>query len=157
MIQQSNPTWFIEVLRRTIPYGQNMVRLMIERGFGDDANHNANEVDGDDHVDDSDDVYHNANEVDGDNHVDDSDDAFGYDDLLGHIESQVLGSVGSQKGIDNMDIVRVLYPRYRGPPVMAQTNLNMAMFPPAANGWGTKYPVPDMIPPLLAEGGGPPT
>jgi hypothetical protein len=29
------------------------------------------------------------------------------------------------------------------------------MFPLAANGWGTKYPVLDIIPPLLAEAEGP--
>jgi hypothetical protein len=31
------------------------------------------------------------------------------------------------------------------------------MFPPPANGWGTKYPVTNMVPPLLVEGEGPPT
>jgi hypothetical protein len=36
-------------------------------------------------------------------------------------------------------------------------NLNMAQFPPTANGWGTKYPILDMTPPLLAEEEGPPT
>jgi hypothetical protein len=30
-------------------------------------------------------------------------------------------------------------------------------FPPAANDWGTKHPVPHIAPPLLAEEEGPPT
>jgi hypothetical protein len=29
-------------------------------------------------------------------------------------------------------------------------NLDMALLPPMANGWGTKYLVPNMVPPLLA-------
>jgi hypothetical protein len=33
-------------------------------------------------------------------------------------------------------------------------NIDMAWFPPAVNGWGTKYSVPDRAPPLLAEGKG---
>jgi hypothetical protein len=53
--------------------------------------------------------------------------------------------------------VEVLYPGYCGPPVMAQTNLDMALFPPMTNGWGIKYHVPDMVPPLLAKGEGSPT
>jgi hypothetical protein len=36
-------------------------------------------------------------------------------------------------------------------------NLDMAQFLPAVNDWGTKYSIPDMVPPLLAKGGGPPT
>jgi hypothetical protein len=30
-------------------------------------------------------------------------------------------------------------------------------FLPAANGWGNIYPIPNMIPPLMAEEEGPPT
>jgi hypothetical protein len=37
------------------------------------------------------------------------------------------------------------------------TNLDMTMFPLVAIGWGTKFPVPHMVPPLLVEGEGPPT
>jgi hypothetical protein len=33
-------------------------------------------------------------------------------------------------------------------------NLNLMIM---ANDWGTKYPVPDMVPPLLTDGEGPPT
>jgi hypothetical protein len=33
-------------------------------------------------------------------------------------------------------------------------NLDMAQFLPAVNDWGTKYSIPDMVPPLLAKGGG---
>jgi hypothetical protein len=36
------------------------------------------------------------------------------------------------------------------------TNLDTTQFSPMINGWGTKYPVSDMAPPLLAEGEGPP-
>jgi hypothetical protein len=35
--------------------------------------------------------------------------------------------------------------------------LDMTRFPPATNGWGTKYLVLDMAPPLLAKEEGPPT
>jgi hypothetical protein len=34
--------------------------------------------------------------------------------------------------------------------------LNTVYFPPTANGWGTKYPVLDIAPPLLSEEDGPP-
>jgi hypothetical protein len=37
--------------------------------------------------------------------------------------------------------VGVIYPVYRGPLVMAQ-NSGYDRFPPTANGWGTKYPIP---------------
>jgi hypothetical protein len=36
-------------------------------------------------------------------------------------------------------------------------NLDTTIFPLVTNRWETKYPVPDMVPPLLAEGEGPPT
>jgi hypothetical protein len=36
-------------------------------------------------------------------------------------------------------------------------NLDTVRFPPAANGWGSKYPASDMPPPLLAREEGPPT
>jgi hypothetical protein len=52
--------------------------------------------------------------------------------------------------------VRVMYPGYRGPPVTAQ-KYKCDQFPPLANGWGTKYPVSDMVPPHLAVEEGPPT
>jgi hypothetical protein len=35
--------------------------------------------------------------------------------------------------------------------------LDTTLFPLAASDWGTKYPVPNMAPPLPAEGEGPPT
>jgi hypothetical protein len=41
----------------------------------------------------------------------------------------------------------------RGPLVMAQTDLDMARFPPVGHGSGTQYPISDMASPLLAEGG----
>jgi hypothetical protein len=31
------------------------------------------------------------------------------------------------------------------------TDLDTPRFPPAANGWGTTYSIPDMVPPLMAE------
>jgi hypothetical protein len=43
--------------------------------------------------------------------------------------------------------VGVLYPEYRGSPVMAQ-NSGYDQFPLAANGLGTMHPVLDMAPPL---------
>jgi hypothetical protein len=36
-------------------------------------------------------------------------------------------------------------------------NLDTTQFPPTTNGWETKYPVSDMVPPLLDEEEGPPT
>jgi hypothetical protein len=56
-----------------------------------------------------------------------------------------------------LSVVKVLYPGYHGPPVTAQMNLDTAQFTPAANSWGTKYLVSDMVPPLLAEEKGLPT
>jgi hypothetical protein len=55
-----------------------------------------------------------------------------------------------------MQLVRVLYPGYRGSPVMTQ-NSGYDRFPPAANDWETIHPVSDMAPPLQAEEEGPPT
>jgi hypothetical protein len=52
--------------------------------------------------------------------------------------------------------IMVLYPGYRGSPVMTQES-GYDRFPLGVNSWGTKYPVPDMTPPLLAEEEGPPT
>jgi hypothetical protein len=49
-----------------------------------------------------------------------------------------------------MMAVRVKYPRYRRPLVMAQ-NYGYEGFPPAANGWTIIHVVPDMAPPLQAE------
>jgi hypothetical protein len=43
-----------------------------------------------------------------------------------------------------------LYPGYNWLPVTAQS-FGHDRFPPAANGWGTIHPVPDMIPPLQVE------
>jgi hypothetical protein len=40
---------------------------------------------------------------------------------------------------------------------MAHKNMDTTHFLPTANSLGTKYPVPDMAPPLLAEEEGPPT
>jgi hypothetical protein len=48
----------------------------------------------------------------------------------------------------------VLVPRVSLVVGYGPTNLDTTLFPRAANGWGTKYPVPDMVLPLLAEGGG---
>jgi hypothetical protein len=36
-------------------------------------------------------------------------------------------------------------------------NLDTVRFPPVVNGWGTKYHIPDIALPLLAEEEGPPT
>jgi hypothetical protein len=36
-------------------------------------------------------------------------------------------------------------------------NMDMTLFLLAANDWRTKYPILDMVPPLLAEGEGPST
>jgi hypothetical protein len=52
--------------------------------------------------------------------------------------------------------VRVLYPGYHGSPVTTQ-KFGYDQFPPVANGWRTKYHVPDMAPQLLAEKERPPT
>jgi hypothetical protein len=46
--------------------------------------------------------------------------------------------------------VGVLYPGSHGPPVMAHKS-RYDRLPPAANGWGTKHPIPDMVRPLLVE------
>jgi hypothetical protein len=53
--------------------------------------------------------------------------------------------------------VRVLYPGYRMPPVMAQQNLDTTRLPPVANDWRAMYPILDMVPPLLAKREGPST
>jgi hypothetical protein len=55
------------------------------------------------------------------------------------------------RGID-----RVLYPGYRRLSAMTQKS-GYDCFPPVANGWGTKYPILDMAPPLLTEDEGSPT
>jgi hypothetical protein len=55
-----------------------------------------------------------------------------------------------------LSFVGVLYPGYRRPLVTAQKS-RYNRFPTAANNWGTKYPIPDMAPPLLDEEEGPPT
>jgi hypothetical protein len=52
--------------------------------------------------------------------------------------------------------VRVLYPEYHGPLVTAHKSA-FGRFLPLENGWGTMHPIPDTIPPLLAEEEGPPT
>jgi hypothetical protein len=46
--------------------------------------------------------------------------------------------------------IGVLYPGYRGPPVMTQKS-RYDQFPSVVDNWGTKHPVSDMVPPLLAE------
>jgi hypothetical protein len=53
-------------------------------------------------------------------------------------------------------LVGVLYPRYRGLPVMTQ-KYGYDRFPPVADGWRTMHPIPGMVPPLLAEEEAPPT
>jgi hypothetical protein len=50
----------------------------------------------------------------------------------------------------------VLYPGYRGLPIMAQKS-GYDRFPPTAHSWETKHPILDMVPPLLAKEEGPPT
>jgi hypothetical protein len=50
----------------------------------------------------------------------------------------------------------VLYPGYHGPPFTVQKS-GYDRFPPAVNGWGIKYPIPDIVPPVLAEEEEPPT
>jgi hypothetical protein len=52
--------------------------------------------------------------------------------------------------------VKVLYPGYHGWLVTAQKS-RYNQFPLVANGWGTKYPIPDMVSPLLAKEEGLPT
>jgi hypothetical protein len=53
--------------------------------------------------------------------------------------------------------VGVMYLGYRVPPVTTQTNLDTVSFPPAAKGWGTKYTILNLVPPLMAEEEGSPT
>jgi hypothetical protein len=53
-------------------------------------------------------------------------------------------------------LVGILYPRYRGPPVMAHSSI-YDRFPPVANGWRTIHPISDTISPLLTEEEEPPT
>jgi hypothetical protein len=60
-------------------------------------------------------------------------------------------------GFSIRDPVRVLYLGYHGSLVMTKKNLDTARFPPVANDWGIKYPIPNMAPPLMAEEEGPPT
>jgi hypothetical protein len=48
---------------------------------------------------------------------------------------------------------RGLVPRVSLATGYGPTNLDITQFPPVANGWGIKYSIPDMIPPLLAKGG----
>jgi hypothetical protein len=52
---------------------------------------------------------------------------------------------------------RGLVPRVPWAASYGPTNLDTTLFPPAVNGWVTKNHVPHMVPPLLAEGEGPPT
>jgi hypothetical protein len=61
------------------------------------------------------------------------------------------GSFNVWRGID-----RVLYPGYCRLSAMTQKS-GYVCFPPVANGWGTKYPILDMAPPLLTEEDGSPT
>jgi hypothetical protein len=46
-----------------------------------------------------------------------------------------------------LQLVGVKYSRYHRPLVTVQ-NSGYDRFPPATNGWRTKYPVPDKAPPL---------
>jgi hypothetical protein len=43
-----------------------------------------------------------------------------------------------------------------GSPVTSQ-EIGYDRFPMVANGWGTKHPLPNAVPPLLTEEDGPPT
>jgi hypothetical protein len=54
-----------------------------------------------------------------------------------------------------MVFVKVLYPGYHRLPIMAQES-GYYRFPPTTHGLGTKHPIPDTVPPLLAEEEGPP-
>jgi hypothetical protein len=65
--------------------------------------------------------------------------------------------IGSSHPLDGRlgATVGVWYPRYHGPPVMAQ-NFGPGRFLLAANGWGTIDPIPNTAPPLLTEEEGPP-
>jgi hypothetical protein len=56
-----------------------------------------------------------------------------------------------------VNIVGVLYPGYRGSLVTIQKNLDMTLYSPTTNGYGTTYPIPDMTLPLQAEEEGPQT
>jgi hypothetical protein len=53
-------------------------------------------------------------------------------------------------------IVWVLYLGFHGPPVMTQKS-GYDQFPLVPNGWGTKHPISDIVPPLLAKEKGLPT
>jgi hypothetical protein len=59
---------------------------------------------------------------------------------------------GSSRPLDGRlgATVRVLYHGYCGSPITAQDS-GYDQFPPATNGEGTKHPISDMAPPLLAE------
>jgi hypothetical protein len=50
-----------------------------------------------------------------------------------------------------------LVPWVPWPTSYGPTNLDTTLFPPAANDWGTKGPIPDMVSPPLAKGEGPQT
>jgi hypothetical protein len=64
-------------------------------GVGDDNSHNLDDdvFDGDDHG------------IDGDDHGIDDDD-FDYEELLHHVEPHVLNSMGTDRGLDNMKILK---------------------------------------------------
>jgi hypothetical protein len=57
----------------------------------------------------------------------------------------------------NVETCQVLVPRVPRAAGYGPTNLDTVWFPPVENGWGTKYPIPDMAPTLLVEGERPPT
>jgi hypothetical protein len=50
--------------------------------------------------------YQDGGVFDGADHsIDDDDDDFDYEELLHHVESQVLNSMGTDRGLDNMEIL----------------------------------------------------
>jgi hypothetical protein len=64
--------------------------------------------------------------------------------------------IATSKHHSFLRVVEVLYPGYRGSPVTTHKS-RYDWFPLVANDWGTIHSVPDMTPPLLVEGEGPPT
>jgi hypothetical protein len=75
---------------------------------------------------------------------------------LGDVVDAREGVMLAALALEDMVLVRVLYPEYHGSPVTAQ-KFGYDRFPPTANGWGTTHPLPDITPPLLAKERGPPT
>jgi hypothetical protein len=73
-----------------------------------------------------------------------------------YVVISIIQFFGPNLHIVVITIVGVLYPGYSRSPVTAQKS-GYDQFPPAAHGSGTKHPVSDKVPPLLAEEEMPPT